>query len=71
MRIRNWMLTVTSSSLSILREQACLLREHVLRNSRLIDTATVALWLRHPPREREFVGSIPGRVIPKTLKLAF
>ena len=32
-------------------------------------TATVALWLRRPPRERG--GSIPGRVIPKTLKLAF
>ena len=26
-------------------------------------TATVALWLRRPPREREVVGSIPGRVI--------
>ena len=29
-------------------------------------TATVALWLRRPPREREVVGSIPGRVLPKT-----
>ena len=34
-------------------------------------TAMVALWLRHPPREREVLGSIPGRVIPKTLKWAF
>ena len=34
-------------------------------------TATVALWFRCPPREREVVGSIPGRFIPKTLKLAF
>ena len=31
-------------------------------------TATVALWLRRPPREWEIVGSIPGCVIPKTLK---
>ena len=34
-------------------------------------TATVALWLRRPPREQEVMGSIPGRVMPKTLKLAF
>ena len=33
-------------------------------------TATVALWLRRPLHEREVVGSILGRVIPKT-KLAF
>ena len=36
-----------------------------------MSTATVALWLRRPLREREVVGSIPGRVIAKTLKLAF
>ena len=36
-----------------------------------VSTATVALWLRRPPREREVVGSIPGRVLPKTLKWAF
>ena len=34
-------------------------------------TATVALWLKRPPREPEVVGSIPGRVLPKTLKLEF
>ena len=38
---------------------------------RQYNTATVALWLRRPPHEREVVGSIPGHVIPKTLKLAF
>ena len=27
-----------------------------------IKTATVALWLRRPPREREVVGSIPGSI---------
>ena len=39
------------------------------RPSRLTDTAGVIAYL--PPREREVVGSIPVRVIPKTLKLAF
>ena len=26
-------------------------------------------WLERPPHEREVVGSIPGRVIPKTSKM--
>ena len=30
-------------------------------------TAAVAQWLERSPREREVVGSIPDRVIPKTL----
>ena len=29
--------------------------------------AAVAEWLERPPREREVVGSIPDRVITKTL----
>jgi len=29
--------------------------------------AAVAQWLERAPREREAVGSIPDRVIPKTL----
>ncbi|XP_070207172.1 WD repeat-containing protein WRAP73-like [Littorina saxatilis] len=33
-------------------------------------TGTVGLVVRRPPRDREVVGSNPGRVIPKTLKLA-
>ena len=34
---------------------------------RFIMTAAVAQWLERSPREREVVGSIPDRVIPKTL----
>ena len=30
-------------------------------------TAAVAQWLERSPRERKVVGSIPDRVIPKTL----
>ena len=30
-------------------------------------TAAVSQWLERSPREREVVGSIPDRVIPKTL----
>ena len=30
-------------------------------------TAAVAQWLERSPREREVVGSVPDRVIPKTL----
>ena len=43
----------------------CLLLAVIL----LLTTATVALWLERPPREREVVGSIPGRDRPKSLKL--
>ena len=32
-------------------------------------TAAVVKWLERPPHEREFVGSIPGRDTPKSLKL--
>jgi len=32
-----------------------------------IYTAAVAQWLERSPREMEVVGSIPDRVIPKTL----
>ena len=32
-----------------------------------VSTAAVAHWLERSPREREVVGSIPDRVIPKTL----
>ena len=32
-------------------------------------TASVALWLERPPREREVVGSIPGCDRLKSLKL--
>ena len=32
-----------------------------------LHTAAVAQWLERSPREREVVGSIPDRVIPKTL----
>ena len=33
----------------------------------LENIAAVAQWLERLPREREVVGSIPDRVIPKTL----
>ena len=33
----------------------------------LLLTKNVAQWLERSPREREVVGSIPDRVIPKTL----
>ena len=32
-------------------------------------TVAVAQWLEHLPREREYVGSIPGRDRPKSLKV--
>ena len=32
-----------------------------------VGSAAVAQWLERSPREREVVGSIPDRVIPKTL----
>ena len=34
-----------------------------------VRTAAVAKWLERPPREREVVGTIPGRHIPKSLTL--
>ena len=36
-------------------------------NSLHVLTAAVAQWLERSPRKREVVGSIPDRVIPKTL----
>ena len=35
----------------------------------VIPTTAVALSLERPPREREVMGSIPGRYRPKSLKL--
>ena len=35
--------------------------------STLAELYAVAQWLERSPREREVVGSIPDRVIPKTL----
>ena len=32
-------------------------------------TAAVTLWLERPPRERDVVGSNPGRDRPKSIKL--
>ena len=37
--------------------------------ARFFPTAAVAYWLERPPRERELVGSIPGRNGLKSLKL--
>ena len=42
---------------------AFIINKHIIYNY----TAAVAQWLERSPREREFVGSIPDRVIPKTL----
>ena len=33
------------------------------------ETATVAKWLEHPPREQEIMGSILGSDRPQSLKL--
>ena len=46
--------------------------EHYLINSVFSQynfTAAVTQWLEHPPCKWEVVGSIHGRVKPKTLKL--
>ena len=41
------------------------LYKHFKKNN--FNNAAVAQWLERSPREREVVGSIPDRVIPKTL----
>ena len=43
--------------------------KQILGFSNSVSTVTLALWLEHWPLEREVVGSIPGHVRSKSLKL--